>query len=169
MRILDAWILDKQELNCIWETWYLMRFAIFWDIVPCSPHMSQHFRGIYHLHLQGQKSVKQEINKSRWLGRMSSQSGLQLYRDQRVRGTGVAQSPLVRYSLSPGETGLDCTTRHYIPEDGKFYNYCCENLKSYMIFNFWGKLSWQHCSWFLQWLLRFSVPMTDHCCFLNNS
>jgi hypothetical protein len=44
----------------------VMKFNIFWDIVPCSPYMSLCFGGTYHLHLQGRKSAKQETTCSCW-------------------------------------------------------------------------------------------------------
>jgi hypothetical protein len=31
----------------------VIKFAIFWDIAPCSPYMNRRFGGTYHLHLQG--------------------------------------------------------------------------------------------------------------------
>jgi hypothetical protein len=47
-----------------------LKITIFWDVAQCSPYTNQRFGGIYHLLLQGQKSVKQEISESRWLGRI---------------------------------------------------------------------------------------------------
>jgi hypothetical protein len=32
-----------------------LKLVIFWDIVPCSPHINQRFGRMYHLHLQGWK------------------------------------------------------------------------------------------------------------------
>jgi hypothetical protein len=40
-----------------------MKFAIFWDRAQCSQYMNQRFGETYHLHLQGQESVKQEASK----------------------------------------------------------------------------------------------------------
>jgi hypothetical protein len=37
--------------------------TILWDIVSCSPYVNRRFGGKYHLHLQGRKSVEQEISK----------------------------------------------------------------------------------------------------------
>jgi hypothetical protein len=34
--------------------------AMFWDIAPCSPYVTQRFGRAYHLHLQGRKSAEQE-------------------------------------------------------------------------------------------------------------
>jgi hypothetical protein len=43
-----------------------MKFAIFWDIVPFSPYMSQRFGGTYQLYLQDRKSAEQETSESKW-------------------------------------------------------------------------------------------------------
>jgi hypothetical protein len=51
-----------------------LKIAIFWDSEPCSPYMNRRFGGKFHLHFQGRKSAEQEINESRWVGKMSSQS-----------------------------------------------------------------------------------------------
>jgi hypothetical protein len=50
-----------------------MKYALFWDIEPCSPYMSRRFGGLYHLHLQGRKSAEQDTSENKWLGRMSSE------------------------------------------------------------------------------------------------
>jgi hypothetical protein len=39
----------------------VMKVAIFWDTMPCSPYMNRHFKGTHHLQPQGQKSFEQEI------------------------------------------------------------------------------------------------------------
>jgi hypothetical protein len=41
--------------------------------------MNQRFGRTYHLHLHGRKSAGQEASENKWLGRMSCQSGYQLY------------------------------------------------------------------------------------------
>jgi hypothetical protein len=41
-----------------------MKIAIFWDIAPCRLNMSRCFGGMYHLHLQGQKSAEQEKGRA---------------------------------------------------------------------------------------------------------
>jgi hypothetical protein len=38
----------------------ILNVAIVWDIMPCSPHVNQHFGETYHFHVQGKKSAKQE-------------------------------------------------------------------------------------------------------------
>jgi hypothetical protein len=53
----------------------VMKTANFWDIAPCSPYMNRRFGGTYHFHVQGRKSAEQETSESRWLRRMSYQSG----------------------------------------------------------------------------------------------
>jgi hypothetical protein len=53
----------------------VIKTAILWDIAPCSPYMNRRFGGMYHIHLPGRKSAAQETSESRWLGRMSCQSG----------------------------------------------------------------------------------------------
>jgi hypothetical protein len=40
----------------------LLKIAIVWNIAPCSPYMNRRFGGMYRLHIQGPKSVEQEIN-----------------------------------------------------------------------------------------------------------
>jgi hypothetical protein len=44
----------------------IMDVVIFWDIVPCSPHVNQRFRGTYHLHLQGHYEPSKKSACSSW-------------------------------------------------------------------------------------------------------
>jgi hypothetical protein len=39
-----------------------MKDAIFWDIAMYSWYVNQHFRGMYHVHLQGSNSAEQETS-----------------------------------------------------------------------------------------------------------
>jgi hypothetical protein len=41
----------------------VMNVTIFWNIPLCSPYVNYCFGGMYHLHLQGQKSAGQQTSK----------------------------------------------------------------------------------------------------------
>jgi hypothetical protein len=89
---------------------FLMKIAIFWDIAPCSPYMSRHFGGTY------QNSAELCLATwSRWFF-------ARMIFDLKMEAIGSSEMSVhIR------------TTRRYIPEDGNFHNYRCENLRSYII------------------------------------
>jgi hypothetical protein len=59
-------------------TTVLMKSTIFWDIMLCSPlKVNQHFRGTYHLHLQGRRiSQARNQHESRWQAGLSSETSV---------------------------------------------------------------------------------------------
>jgi hypothetical protein len=77
-----------------------MKVAIFWDIALCSLYTDQRFGGIYHLHLQGRILPNHLL--ARWF------PALQIF-DPEDTGGRFLETLVHRR-----------TTRHYIPEDGKF-------------------------------------------------
>jgi hypothetical protein len=40
-----------------------MNVAVFWNIAPCSPHVSRRFGGTYHLHLQAEFRHRDTISQ----------------------------------------------------------------------------------------------------------
>jgi hypothetical protein len=53
-------LITKIVVGFVARTAVVISVAIFWNIVSCSSYVKRHFRGKYHLHLQGRKTAKQE-------------------------------------------------------------------------------------------------------------
>jgi hypothetical protein len=49
-------LLARFEIQPV-ETNISQNFDVFWDTAPCSPYVNRRIGEMYHLHIQGQKSV----------------------------------------------------------------------------------------------------------------
>jgi hypothetical protein len=92
---------------------------IFRDIAPCNQYKNHSFGGKYYLHHQGKNSTEQETSVS--LGAR----------------TLISCSPdfiLKIEVICSSETSVHIlTTQRYIPKDGNFCNFRCENIRSYTL------------------------------------